>query len=124
MRARNNDMQDGDQQVHDTPVAMGDRLMETLLEYLRPRFEEAVGKDLLPTYSCFRVYKPGDSLSQIAARIEDRPIGLWDAVARIFDANPAACAALKKTLRSLSESHARFRFRGVRLWRRPVGGSL
>ena len=34
--------------------------------------------------------QPGDSLSQIAERIENRPIGLWDAVALIFDANPDA----------------------------------
>ena len=34
--------------------------------------------------------QPGDSLSVIAQRIEDRPIGLWDAVNAIFDANPDA----------------------------------
>ena len=34
--------------------------------------------------------QPGDSLSQIAQRIENRPVGLWDAVAAIFDANPDA----------------------------------
>ena len=63
MRSHNNDMQDGDVQVPGTPVAMGDRLMETLLEVLRPKVEEATGLRLLPTYSCFRVYKNGDSLS-------------------------------------------------------------
>lgn len=64
MRARNNDMQDGDFQVENTPVAHGDRLMETLLEYLRPKVEQATGKSLLPTYSCFRVYKNGDDLAR------------------------------------------------------------
>lgn len=34
--------------------------------------------------------QPGDSLSQIAQRIENRPIGLWAAVGAIFDANPDA----------------------------------
>lgn len=34
--------------------------------------------------------QPGDSLSEIAARIENRPVGLWDAVAQIFDTNPDA----------------------------------
>jgi len=32
----------------------------------------------------------GDSLSHIAERIENRPVGLWSAVAQIFDANPDA----------------------------------
>lgn len=34
--------------------------------------------------------QPGDSLSMIAQRIEGRQIGLWDAVTRIFEANPRA----------------------------------
>ena len=34
--------------------------------------------------------QPGDSLSLIAQRIENRSIGLWSAVAQIFDANPNA----------------------------------
>jgi|GEM_PF-882699 len=32
----------------------------------------------------------GDSLSEIAARIENRPVGLWPAVTAIFEANPDA----------------------------------
>jgi len=32
----------------------------------------------------------GDSLSEIAQRIENRPVGLWPAVGAIFDANPDA----------------------------------
>ena len=34
--------------------------------------------------------QPGDSLSEIAQRIENRPVGLWNAVNEIFDANPDA----------------------------------
>ncbi|MDH3748686.1 MAG: LysM peptidoglycan-binding domain-containing protein [Gammaproteobacteria bacterium] len=34
--------------------------------------------------------QPGDSLSEIAARLQNRPVGLWNAVAQIFDANPDA----------------------------------
>ena len=39
--------------------------------------------------SRYRV-QPGDSLSEIAQRIENRPVGLWPAVNAIFAANPAA----------------------------------
>ncbi|NIA27199.1 MAG: hypothetical protein GWP02_04010 [Desulfobulbaceae bacterium] len=34
--------------------------------------------------------QPGDSLSEIAQRIENRPVGLWPTVNAIFDANPGA----------------------------------
>ncbi len=34
--------------------------------------------------------QPGDTLSGIAQRIENRPVGLWDAVNEIFAANPDA----------------------------------
>lgn len=34
--------------------------------------------------------QPGDTLSDIAQRIENRPVGLWPAVNEIFDANPDA----------------------------------
>ena len=34
--------------------------------------------------------QPGDSLSHIAQRIENRSVGLWSAVAQLFDANPNA----------------------------------
>jgi len=34
--------------------------------------------------------QPGDSLSKIAERLENRPVGLWVAAAQIFDANPDA----------------------------------
>jgi murein DD-endopeptidase MepM/ murein hydrolase activator NlpD len=34
--------------------------------------------------------QPGDTLSGIAERIENRPVGLWDAVNQVFAANPDA----------------------------------
>jgi cell envelope opacity-associated protein A len=37
--------------------------------------------------------QPGDTLSQIAQRIENRPVALWDAVAAIFNANSDAFIA-------------------------------
>lgn len=37
--------------------------------------------------------QPGDTLSQIAQRIDNRSLGLWDAVDAIFQANPAAFIA-------------------------------
>lgn len=43
----------------------------------------------VPTASRYQV-QPGDSLSTIVARIEDRPAGLWPAVEVIFAANPHA----------------------------------
>lgn len=35
---------------------------ETLLASLQPKIEEVCGKELLPTYSFFRVYQPGEEL--------------------------------------------------------------
>lgn len=34
--------------------------------------------------------RPGDSLSRIVERIENRPVGHWPAIVAVFDANPAA----------------------------------
>ena len=42
---------------------------EILLMQLLPKIEQMYGKPLVPTYSLFRVYKPGDDL----ARHTDRP---------------------------------------------------
>ncbi len=46
----------------------------------------------LPPIAATERYRvqPGDTLSVIAQRIENRPVGLWDAVNRIFEANPDA----------------------------------
>lgn len=39
-----------------------DMLSETLLLYLKPKIEEHTELKLIPTYSFFRIYKPGDKL--------------------------------------------------------------
>jgi hypothetical protein len=49
----------------------------------------SVQKEPIGISTRYRV-QPGDSLSRIAERIENRPIGLWQAVDVIFDANPDA----------------------------------
>lgn len=43
----------------------------------------------IPLAGSYRV-KVGDTLSGISSRIENRPVGLWQAVDAIFDANPDA----------------------------------
>lgn len=48
-----------------------------------------VAKTPINSAAQYRV-QPGDTLSGIASRIENRPIGLWSAVSKIFDANPQA----------------------------------
>ena len=50
----------GDAQVADAPVAYGDPHLDTLLERIRGRVEEATGVQLFPTYSYLRVYKRGN----------------------------------------------------------------
>tara|TARA_R110002096_G_scaffold6305_11_gene29323 strand:+ start:17835 stop:19760 length:1926 start_codon:yes stop_codon:yes gene_type:complete len=54
----------------------------------QPQPRPAVRKDIGPAAD-YRV-QPGDSLSAIAARIQNRPVGLWPAVNAIFAANPHA----------------------------------
>jgi hypothetical protein len=58
-----------DQQVPNTPACYGDPVMERLLAALRPTIESAIGLELYPTYSYFRVYKSGD----ILPKHKDRP---------------------------------------------------
>jgi hypothetical protein len=48
-----------------------------------------VNRDPITDVTRYQV-QPGDSLSEIAQRIENRPIGLWPTVNVIFDANPDA----------------------------------
>lgn len=55
----------------------------------RARRVERAAQTPIATTERYRV-QPGDSLSAIAERIENRPIGLWAAVTQIFDANPDA----------------------------------
>lgn len=59
----------GDRQVPNTPGDYGDPAFDGLLEYLRRRVEGQSGLALYPTYSYFRLYKPGDLLK----RHRDRP---------------------------------------------------
>lgn len=49
----------------------------------------AVNRSPIDASQRYRV-QPGESLSEIAQRIENRSVGLWSAVTQIFDANPAA----------------------------------
>jgi hypothetical protein len=49
---------------------------------------DPVARDIA-TASQYQV-RPGESLSEIVTRIQDRPIGLWTAVNTIFEANPNA----------------------------------
>ena len=51
-----------DKQVPGTPAIYGDRVMERLLARLAPTVGGMVGLELIPTYSYFRVYRPGDVL--------------------------------------------------------------
>lgn len=51
-----------DFQVPGTHANYSDILMESLLNPLKPSIEHYTGKRLIPTYSYFRVYKPGDVL--------------------------------------------------------------
>jgi hypothetical protein len=52
----------GDAQVGDAPAAYSDPHMDTLLENVRGKMEEATGLELWPTYSYLRVYKRGNVL--------------------------------------------------------------
>lgn len=62
-------MRRDDRQAPLTPSIHGDPVMESLLQALLSRIEEASGERLHPTYSYFRVYKRGDVL----LRHTDRP---------------------------------------------------
>ena len=64
---------------------------ETAAQTVQRPAARAVAADAPPigNRSTYRV-QPGDTLSGIAARIDDRAVGLWDAVEVIFAANPDA----------------------------------
>ena len=59
----------GDPQVPGTYSKYADSLMESLLVKLQPDIEYTSGVKLIPTYSYYRVYKPGDVLEDH----KDRP---------------------------------------------------
>lgn len=50
------------EQVPGTHSVHGDILTESLLLYMQPKIENVIGWKLIPTYSYYRVYRPGDSL--------------------------------------------------------------
>jgi len=58
-----------DIQVPGAHVKYADPLMESLLIKLQPIIEKNTGKKVYPTYSFYRIYRPGDSL----AHHKDRP---------------------------------------------------
>jgi len=62
--AQKGGMRWGDAQVPGTPCAGGDFIMDGLLTSLLSEIERASGLGLFPTYSYFRVYKPGDMLAR------------------------------------------------------------
>jgi hypothetical protein len=59
----------GDGQIPGTHSKYADPLMESILIKLHPIMEQATGLKLYPTYSYYRVYKPGDELK----KHKDRP---------------------------------------------------
>jgi pilus assembly protein FimV len=73
------------------PAATTDERVTAILPHRAERAiraRTAVRHDLAAN-SYYRV-RPGDSLSSIAARIDNRNVGLWAAVNALFRANPAA----------------------------------
>jgi len=56
-------------QVYNAHSEYGDTLMETVAHFLLPHMKEKTGLDLCPTYTFFRVYRPGMDLG----RHTDRP---------------------------------------------------
>ena len=57
-----NNFQADEVQVPGTHSVYSDSLMDTLLLNVKPKIEEITGMTLFPTYSYYRVYKPGDVL--------------------------------------------------------------
>jgi hypothetical protein len=58
-----------DAQVDGAHSVYGDTLMETLMHFCRPHLEILTGLELAPTYTYYRVYRPGAELF----RHKDRP---------------------------------------------------
>lgn len=67
--ARRGEVRAGDEMVPGTPARYGAPVMDGVLRELRPAVEALSGLRLLPTYSYFRIYQPGDVLH----RHRDRP---------------------------------------------------
>jgi hypothetical protein len=49
-------------QVQNAHSVYGDTLMETMIHFLQPHIEKNTGLSLCPTYTYYRVYRPGMSL--------------------------------------------------------------
>jgi hypothetical protein len=49
-------------QVENAHAVYGDTLMETMLHFIKPHMESNTGLTLCPTYSYYRVYRPGMKL--------------------------------------------------------------
>lgn len=61
--------EDADAQVKGAHSKYSDTLMETIMYFLHPKLEKILGLDLCPTYTYYRVYRPGQELK----RHKDRP---------------------------------------------------
>ena len=61
--------EDASGQVPDSHSVYSDTLMEVLMSFMKPYMEKYTGLELCPTYSYFRVYRPG----MILERHTDRP---------------------------------------------------
>jgi hypothetical protein len=57
-----NNFQPDEIQVPGTHSMYSDSFMETLLLHTKPKIEKITGMSLIPTYTFYRVYKPGDIL--------------------------------------------------------------
>ncbi len=56
--------------VPGAPTKYGDPLMDAILEEVRPAVQDAVGEELAPTYSYFRIYAANDKLDRHTDRTE------------------------------------------------------
>jgi hypothetical protein len=67
---RNFSLEQGpDPQIHNSHSSYADPLMESLMLYMHPIMEKNTGLTLYPTYSYYRVYRPGAELK----KHKDRP---------------------------------------------------
>ena len=55
-------------QVPGTHSVYCDSLMESLLLYTKPKIEQIISRKIIPAYSYYRVYKPGDILKEHSDR--------------------------------------------------------
>jgi len=74
--------------AYEAPTVTQQLAPEAELVAVAPAAIEPVRKDIAKS-TRYRV-RPGDSVSEIAQRIENRNVGLWPAVEAIFTANPDA----------------------------------